>query len=131
VKKLIFAVLLLPSVSFADLVWQTPYGQIGIPLQQTEALIGYDGILKQAIAGASLPVYTDPKAIISIQVGAVAPWPTTAPAVEPYVGVGHDILKEIPGLNQYKSLHLNIFGRYAATQGGKFGAGASVSYSLF
>jgi len=131
-KKLIFAILLLPSVSLADFVWQTPYGTIGIPLNQTEALLGYDGILKQAIGGASVPVYVDPKAIIALQVGAVAPWPNeSGPAVEPYLAIGHDILKEIPGLNQYKSLHLNIFGRYAATQGGKFGAGASISYSLF
>lgn len=117
---------------FADpLVWKTPYGTMGLPLDATEVLIGYDGILKQAIAGASVPFYTDPRDIVTASVGAVAPWPNeSGPAVEPYVGLGHDVLKEIPGLNQFKSAHLNVFGRYAATQGGKFGAGVSFSYAF-
>lgn len=119
------------SVSHADpLVWSTPYGTIGLPLTATEVLFGYDGILKQAIGGASVPIYTDPKQIIAISVGAVAPWPNmSGVAIEPYVGIGHDVLREIPTLNQYKSFHLNVFGRYAASQGGRFGAGAAASYA--
>jgi hypothetical protein len=66
-----------------------------------------------------------------VSVGAIAPWPNTSGvAVEPYLAVGHDILKEIPVLNQFQSAHLNIFGRYASTQGGRFGAGISVSYAF-
>jgi len=123
---------LCPKKVHADnLVWNTPYGTVGLPLSATEVLLGYDAILKQSIGGASVPIYADPKNIVVASVGAVAPWPNqNGPAVEPYLGIGHDILKEIPTLNQFKSLHLNIFGRYAATQGGKFGAGASVSYAF-
>lgn len=109
--------------------WQTPLGTINLNLTTTEALTGYDAVLKQAIAGVSLPVYTDPKGLVTLQVGAVAPWPTNGPSVEPYIAAGHDILKEIPGLSNYKSLHLNVFGRYASSTG-KAGVGVSFSYSF-
>ena len=127
----LMAVLWAITAVHADMTWQTPYGTLGIPLSATEVVLGYDGILKQSIGGASVPVYTDPKNIIVASVGAVAPWPNTSGvSIEPLVMVGHDILREIPTLNQFTSLHLNIFGRYAATQGGKFGAGVSVSYAF-
>jgi hypothetical protein len=118
--------------SHASMTWTTPYGTVGLPLDATEVLLGYDGILKQAIGGASVPVYTDPKNIIVASVGAVAPWPNTGGgvAVEPLVMVGHDILREIPTLNEFQSLHINIFGRYASTEGGRFGAGVAVSYAF-
>lgn len=117
------------QLAFADLTWQTPIGTIGLPLSATEALIGYDAVLKQAIGGLSLPIYTDPKNIVSIQAGAVAPWQTNGPTIEPYLAAGHDILREIPGLSQYQSAHLNVFGRYASNQG-KAGVGVSFSYSF-
>lgn len=110
------------------LVWQTPYGTIGLPFTASEALIGYDGILKQTIAGVSLPIYTDPKGIVSLQVGAVAPWQTNQATIQPYVGAGHDILREIPYLSQFQSAHLNVFGRYSSATG-KAGAGISASYA--
>lgn len=114
----------------APLQWSIPYvGMINLNLTTTEALVGYDGILKQAIGGASLPVWTDPKGIVALEAGAVAPWPTNQATIEPYLALGHDIAKEIPGLNQYQSLHLNLFGRYATDQG-KAGAGISFSYSF-
>lgn len=122
-----------PRWAFAGdpLVWQTPYGTMGLPLSATEVLLGYDGILKQAIGGASVPFYADPKNIITASVGAVAPWPNpSGVSVEPYLALGHDILKEIPGLSEFTSCHLNIFGRYAATEGGRFGAGLSFSYAF-
>lgn len=130
--KSLFFVLVLAAVAHADpLVWTTPYGTIGLPLTATEILIGYDGILKQSIGGASVPFYSDPKNIITASMGAVAPWPNASGvAIEPYLGIGHDILKEIPYLSTFNSAHLNIFGRYAATQGGKFGAGLSFSYAF-
>ena len=125
----LMAVVWAVSISRADLTWDTPIGTIGLPLQSTEALIGYDAVLKQAIGGVSLPVYTDPKKFVSLQVGAVAPWQTNGPTIEPYLALGHDLLREIPGLSQYQSAHLNVFGRYASNQG-KAGVGVSFSYSF-
>lgn len=127
-KKLI-GLLFLCGIANADLTWQTPIGTIGLPFTATEALIGYDAVLKQSIAGISLPVYTDPKSILSLQVGAVAPWQTNGAGIEPYIGIGHDIIREIPVLQDYQSLHANVFGRYASEQG-KAGVGISFSYSL-
>ena len=120
------------SDAFADqpLVWNVPYvGTINLNLSSSEALLGYDAVLKQAIGGVSLPVWTDPKNLVALQVGAVAPWPTNNATVEPYVALGHDLAKEIPGLNQYNSIHLNVFARYATDQG-KAGVGVSFSYSF-
>lgn len=113
----------------ADLTWNTPIGTVGLPLSATEALVGYDAVLKQSIGGFSLPVYTDPKKIVSLQLGAVAPWQTNGPTIEPYLAAGHDILREIPVLSQYQSAHVNVFGRYASNQG-KAGVGVSFSYSF-
>lgn len=127
-KKLI-GLLFLCGIANADLTWQTPIGTIGLPLTATEALIGYDAALKQAIAGVSLPVYTDPKGFVSLQVGAVSPWQTNGAGVEPYISASHDILREIPNLSEYKSAHINIFGRYASEQG-KAGVGVAFSYSF-
>lgn len=124
-----FVILGLCAVARADMTWDTPIGTIGLPLTATEALIGYDAVLKQSIGGFSIPVYTDPKRIVSLQVGAVLPWQTNGPTIEPYVAAGHDILREIPGLSQYQSAHLNVFGRYASNQG-KAGLGVSFSYSF-
>jgi hypothetical protein len=114
------------------LQWQIPYfGLVNLNLSTTEMLVGYDAVLKEAVGGASLPLYTDPKGIIALQVGAVAPWPVGGGAtVQPYLAAGHDIAREIPGLSQYQSLHVNIFARYA-TDVGKAGVGLGVSYSMF
>lgn len=128
---LLLAVLLAGPLTpaHADFVWNTPLGIIGLPFSATEALVGYDAVVKQAIAGFSLPVYQDPKSIITLQVGAITPWQQNGPTVQPYVAAGHDILKEIPGLSQYKSAHLNVFGRWDTDQG-KAGAGLSFSYAF-
>jgi hypothetical protein len=116
--------------AYADILqWDTPVGNFNLNLTTTEALIGYDAILKQTIGGASLPVYQDPKGIVTLQIGAVGAWPTNAAGVEPYIAAGHDILREIPYLSQFNSCHLNIFGRYATPQG-KAGAGVSFSYAF-
>lgn len=113
----------------ADLTWNTPLGTVGLPLTATEALVGYDAVLKQAVGGVSLPVYSSPQKLLSLQVGAVAPWQTHDATIEPYVAGGLDILREMPVLNNYQSCHLNIFGRYASAQG-KAGVGVSFSYSF-
>jgi hypothetical protein len=112
-----------------NLTWQTPVGTFGLPFSATEALIGYDGINKQAIAGASLPIWTDPKNIIVLQLGAIAPWQTNEIGVQPYVALGHDILRDIPALQGYTSVHLNIFGRWD-TGNGRAGAGVGISYAF-
>lgn len=112
------------------IIWQTPYGTFGLPFAATESLIGYDAVLKQAIGGFSLPVYTDPREIVALQLGAVAPWPIgNQSAIQPYIAAGTDILKFIPDLKNYRSLHFNVFGRYV-TVVGKAGVGASLSYSF-
>lgn len=131
-KKRIAVALLFSAVAVQaePLQWNVPYfGTLNLNVATTEALIGYDGIVKQAVGGVSLPIWVSPKDIVALQVGAVAPWQTDGPTVEPYVAMGHDILREIPGLDQYKSLHLNVFGRYVSDQG-KAGAGISFSYTF-
>lgn len=130
--KLALALLTVGALSFnsnADLVWQTPMGQIGLPFQSTEAVLGFDAVLKQSIAGVSLPVYLTPQQLFSVQVGAVGAWPNNGATVEPYVAAGMDILREIPKLSEFKSAHLNVFGRYASEQG-KAGVGVSFSYAF-
>lgn len=127
----VFIVLGLSVISRADpLQWQVPYvGTVNLNLNTTEALIGYDAVLKQAIGGVSLPVWTDPKGFVSLQVGADAPWQTNGATIEPLILAGHDIAKEIQGLNEFKDLHINIFGRWAS-ESGKAGSGIAISYSF-
>jgi hypothetical protein len=134
IKWLIFLAMMLfvlkPAFSDSqELTWQTPYGTFGLPFSATEALIGYDGIIKEAIAGFSLPVYADPKGIVSLQVGAIAPWQTNQATIQPYVAAGHDIMREIPYLSKFQSAHLNVFGRWDSGSG-KAGAGISFSYGF-
>lgn len=113
-----------------SLQWDTPVGLINLNLTTTEALVGYDAVVKQAIGGFSLPIWTDPMNFVAVQVGATAPWPIgNAATVQPYVAAGHDLLREIPSLNQYQSLHLNVFGEWVASVG-KAGAGIAASYSF-
>lgn len=131
-KLRLLAGILLLSPAFVcaeSLVWDTPVGRMGLPFSATEALLGYDAILKQSIAGVSLPIYTDPREFVALQVGAVGAWPNNGSTFEPYLGLGHDIAKEIPGLKDYKTLHLNVFGRWA-TERGKAGLGVSFSYAF-
>ena len=113
-----------------SLQWQTPIGLLNLDATTTQALVGYDAVLKQAIGGASLPVYTDPKGIVTLQLGAVAPWPVGNQAtVQPYISAGHNLLKEIPALSVYQNAAVNVFGRYDPGQG-KAGAGISFSYAF-
>ena len=126
----ILAVLQNVSKVYADqLTWQTPMGTFGLPFTATESLLAYDGINKVAVAGFSLPVYTDPKGIVALQLGAVAGWQTNEALVQPYIALGHDIAREIPFLAQYSSFHLNLFGRWDSGNG-KAGAGVGVSYGF-
>ena len=130
-KKLWMLVLFLAAPVMADtLQWQIPnFGTINLNLTTTESVAGYDAVLKQAIAGVSLPIYTDPKGIITLHVGADAPWQSNGATVEPMIMAGHNILAEIPYLNQFQSAQLNIFGRWSTEQG-KAGVGLAFSYSF-
>lgn len=134
-KRLIVGLLLSAIVipAWGDLTWDLGnYGTIGLPFQSTEAIIAYDSIGKQALAGASLPVYTSPKNILTLEVGAVAGWQTNGAVVQPLIAVSHDLLPEISqmtGLPAFKSAHLGVFARYDATTG-KAGVGPSFSYSF-
>lgn len=127
----VFALFPLKPAYAGDLSWDFGYGSIGLPFESTEALLGYDIILEQAIGGASIPVLKlgSGKWEVDGHVGAVGAWPTNSPAVEPYLALGKDIAPYVPVLNQFKSIHLNGFGRYSTTQG-KWGSGFSVSYSF-
>lgn len=130
---LILALLGISGVAMADtLTWSTPYGTIGLPVTATESLVGYDVLEKQAIAGLSLPVYTSPKNILVLEIGAVGAWPTAGAVVQPYISMGHDILPEISqmtGIPVPTAAHLNVFARYDSTTG-KAGVGPSFSYSF-
>lgn len=119
------------ALGHADsLMWSTPYGDVDLRLQSSESLVGYDGVLKQAIAGIALPVYTDPKGIVTLHLGAGAPWPVgNQSTIQPIVMMGHNLLKEIPGLSQYTNFQANVFGRWA-TNRGEAGAGIALSYSF-
>lgn len=134
-KKLALVVLVLcfkAAPLHADaLVWDLPggIGKIGLPFQSTEVIpVGCDGVLKQVITGASLPVLNIKNTVFG-QVGAVGVFGSQSLNAQPYLGLGMDILRYIPVLAQYKSLHLNGFGRWATDQG-KLGAGVSISYSF-
>lgn len=131
----LFLVFGISGICKADqLSWQLPgdIGTIGLPFESTELLYGYDIVLEQSIAGASLPVlklFTGSKYEFEGQVGAVGAWPTDDPAVEPYLALGKDIAPYVPVLQRFKSLHLNGFGRYSISKD-SLGAGLSVSYSF-
>lgn len=109
------------------LQWQTPIGLVNLNLKTTETLIGYDGILKQALGGIDLPVYTTPKNIATLKLGADAPWQTNGATIEPMVLAGHNILGDIPAMAAYPQAQINVFGRYSPEQG-KAGAGIAFTY---
>lgn len=135
-KRVWFASLFIcAGIASADqigpVVWKTPVGTIGLPFQATEALLGYDAVNKEAIGGISLPVYTDPKGFMALQLGAVAPWPNNQATIQPYIAAGHDLARELPILQDYQSMHINVFGRWVTdATPNRVGVGISVSYSF-
>lgn len=123
-------IMLLGALAHADtLQWQTPIGLFNLNLKTTESLVGYDGVLKQALAGVGFPFYTTPKNIVTLKLGADAPWQSKGATVEPMVLAGHNILQDIPAMATYPNLQFNIFGRYAS-ESGKAGAGAALTWSF-
>ena len=132
--KALLVVGLLSGAAFplhADtLQWNVPnLGLINLNLSTTQTLIGYDAVLKQSIAGASLPIYTDPHNIVTLQVGADAPWQSNGATVEPLVLMGHNLMKEIPMLAQFPNAAVNVFARWSTEQG-KAGVGVAFSYAF-
>lgn len=124
----VIALLALIESSHADtLQWQTPIGLFNLNLNTTETLIGYDAVLKQAIAGIDLPVYTTPKNIATLKLGADAPWQSKGATIEPLLIAGHDIFRDIPVMATYPNLQFNVFGRWAS-ESGKAGAGAAFTW---
>lgn len=119
--------------AFADpgqaLVWNTPYGLFNVNPTTSEELIGYDAILKQAVGGIAQPIYTDPKGIITIHLGGVAPWPVGNQAtIQPLIAAGHNILKELIPSAQAVNVQMNVFARYVPGNG-KAGMGVVASYA--
>ena len=125
------AVACLQGMAHADtLQWQIPnFGLINLNVKTSESLIGYDGVLKQALAGADLPIWISPKNILTLKVGADAPWQSNGATIEPMILMGHNILQEIPLLAQYPNAQVNVFGRWAA-ESGKAGAGIALSWTF-
>jgi len=127
----IMAVVYGATRAFADtLQWQIPnFGLVNLNVKTSEALVAYDGVLRQALAGVDLPVYTSPKNIFTLKIGADAPWQTNGKTIEPMILMGHNILQEIPILAQYPNAQINVFGRWAA-ESGKAGAGVAFTYTF-
>lgn len=127
-KKLVILLAMLalsPKWSHAvNLTIDLPYGigSVQLPWQSTEIVYGFmrpiKGGLWHEIAGASLPIVTIGKLssgyrIIDGSLGAVGAWPSQSDPVDAYGGFGHDFVQDIPGLNEFKSAHLNVGGSYS------------------
>lgn len=125
----IIALSSLISCQGAPLVWSTPAGTIGLPVEATEVIGGYDIKYNQGIGGVGLPVWTLPKNVASLVLGGVGSFPTQAANAQPYVAFGHDFAKDIPVLSQYKNLHCGFFGRWATDKGDKIPIGYGVTFS--
>jgi hypothetical protein len=129
---IVISIIFLSTMSFAEsLQWQIPnFGLVNLNVDTTEALTGYDAVLKQALAGFDLPLYTCPGDYITLKIGADAPWQNGGGAtVEPLILAGHNILGDIPALDAYSNLQLNVFGRWSS-ETGKAGAGVAFTYSF-
>ena len=112
------------------LQWSVPYfGTVNMPFQSTQLLAGYDPILHEAVSGVSTPVGLLWNEIIP-QVGAVGVLGSST-HVQPYLGVGVDIGKHLPGmsLSLITDLDLSAAMHYD-TGAGKVGMVLGASYSF-
>lgn len=117
--------------------WEIPggVGVISLPgsFNELEPVLGYDIVLRQTIAGASVPVLTLYREIHGY-VGAIGEYHTQAPNLQPYLAMGINVVRFIPGLNQIKDLTLQGFGRWETSSGGSFeshlGAGFAFGYQF-
>lgn len=120
--------------AFADgLQWDIPggIGTIQLPTKVTDIspLAGYDFVQKQAITGASAPLLTLFKDF-SGYVGAVGEWQTQAPNIQPYLSIGIDATKYVPGVSYITNLSVQGFVRYVASTSQHLGAGVGVAYKF-
>lgn len=141
-KKLVMLLtisVMLPIWSHADgLQWDLPWGvgTVQLPTSGSDIipLIGRDFVRDQTIVGVSASLLTLYKEVHGY-VGCVGEFETQAPNVQPYLALGADVAKYIPILNQFKSLQVHGFGRYATSSGGSnisehLGAGLALAYSF-
>lgn len=139
-KKLIIAGLLLGCFGMAQaegLSWDIPGGigtfQLPGSFTDVSPLVGYDFVLRQSIVGASATLMTLFHEINGYA-GAVGEFHTEAPNCQPYLAIGADVAKYIPGLNQFKELSVQGFGRYSTSHGGTLGdhlgAGLALAYKF-
>ena len=116
-----------------------PYGigTVQLPWQSTEVLYGamkpIKGGLFHQVAGASLPILTLGRLasgyrIIDGSVGAIAAIPNSGAVPDAYGALGHDLVQDIPVLNEYQSAHANVGISYSnAAQGWVWGG--TLSYA--
>lgn len=115
------------------LSWDIPggIGTVQLPTKATDImpLAGYDFVQKQAITGASAEVLSLFKDFYGY-VGAVGEWQTQAPNIQPYLSIGIDATKYIPGLSGVTNLSVQGFVRYVASTSQHLGSGVAVSYKF-
>lgn len=140
-KKLLYIVGLLcmfSGVSYAEgISWDIPggIGTVQLPgsFDDISPLAGYDFVQRQTIVGASATLLTLFKEINGYA-GGVGEFHSQKPNLQPYLALGADVVKYVPGLNQFKSLSVQGFGRYSTSASGTFGdhlgAGLAVAYSF-
>lgn len=108
-----------PDQAYAEnLQVDLPYGigSVQLPWASTEVLTGGMKPIKggnvEWVSGVSLPIITLGKLasgyrIIDGSLGGIFAVPNQGAVPDAYGGLGHDIVQDIPGLNQYKSAHAN------------------------
>lgn len=117
-----------------------PYaiGSVQLPWQSTEVVYGamkpIKGGVWHQVAGASLPIITIGKLangyrIFDGSLGGVVSIPSDGAKPDAYGGFGHDLIQDIPTLNQYKSAHANIGGSYSNASRG-WCWGGTLSYAF-
>lgn len=115
------------------LAWDIPggVGTIQLPTAATDILplAGYDFVQKQVITGATASLLTLLKEVNGY-VGAVGEWQTQAANVQPYVAIGADVAKHVPGLNQIANLQIQGFVRYVSSSDKHLGTGIAVAYKF-
>lgn len=120
------------GLAHADgLKWDIPggIGTIQLPTKATDIspLAGYDFVQKEVISGASAPLLTLFKDFNGY-VGAVGEFHTQAPNIQPYLSIGIDATKYVPGASFIQNLSIQGFVRYVASTSQHLGAGGAVSY---
>jgi len=134
-RFILFFTLLFPGLVHADgLSWNLgSWGTFQLPTSATDALpvAGYDFIQRQVIVGVAAQLLTVMKEINGYA-GAVGEFQSQSPNVQPYLALGADVKKYIPGLNQITDLQVHGFGRYvtSTSNAAHLGAGLAMAYKF-